>query len=194
MKKNWFTQKDEDELAGRINGTKEDDIFHGDDWTDPEKPIPLPDVYNGRGGHDYIVGWRAADRLWGGSGNDSIYGEIGADRLFGGAGNDTLSGGGQTDLITGGSGADTFLFEAWPYDNYGSYLDIITDFDPSERGEHINLAVSADLEIATFADLRSIMFQDGDDVVMSFDGINILVLEDLQMEHLSANDFQIRFI
>lgn len=173
-----------------IYGTKKDNIFYGDFWGDPE--LGYPDAYNGRGGDDFIVGFKAADRLWGGQGNDHIYGGVGSDRIYGGPGKDTLSGEAQTDIISGGSGADTFLFTAHP-DGFGaSHLDIITDFDPGERGEKIQLVMSIQYGLMTFADLKSRMVEDGGDVVLDFDGLNILVLENLRINELSANDFQIR--
>jgi Ca2+-binding RTX toxin-like protein len=173
-----------------ILGSKWNDIFHGDKWGDPA--FPYPDAYNGRGGHDFIVGWRGADRLWGGAGNDTIYGGIGTDQLYGGPGNDTLSGERHSDVIAGGEGADIFLFEAYPYDNGGSHLDVITDFDPLQGGEHVQLSMSINYGLVNFADLKSIMIEDGGDVVIDFDGLNILVLENLRIDELSANDFQIR--
>jgi Ca2+-binding RTX toxin-like protein len=173
-----------------IPGTKWNDIFHGDNWGDPE--FPRPDAYNGRGGHDFIVGWKGADRLWGGAGNDTIYGGVGSDRLHGGPGNDTLSGDGQSDVIAGGQGADVFLFYAYPYHDDGSHLDVIADFDPRQRGEHVQLTMSIDYGLVTFSDLKSIMFEDDGDVVIDFDGLNILVLENLRLDDLNANDFQIR--
>jgi serralysin len=171
-----------------IQGTKWNDVYHGD-----YGGVAYPDAYNGRGGHDLIAGWNGADWLWGGSGNDSIYGYIGSDRLYGGSGNDTLSGGRQSDVISGGSGADVFLFRAWPFE--GSQLDTITDFDPRERGEHVQLQLSAfDYGLATFSDLKSLMFEDDGDIILDFDGDNILVLKNLRIEQLSANDFQIQLI
>lgn len=174
-----------------VYGTQGNDDLRGDfDGWGPA----FPDAFNGLGGHDFIAGWNSADRLWGGAGNDTIYGHVGSDRLFGGPGKDHLSGGKQSDVISGGGGADIFLFEAWPYDNGGSHLDTITDFDPRERGEHIELAVSTYFQIATFSDLKSFMIEDDGDVVIDFLGRDILVLENLRMNQLSADDFQIRMI
>jgi Ca2+-binding RTX toxin-like protein len=174
-----------------VYGTQGNDIFYGDQDGLGE---PYPDVFKGLGGNDLIYGNSHADRLWGGAGKDSIYGGFGSDRLFGGPGKDNLSGGKQSDVISGGGGADIFLFEAWPYDNGGSHLDTITDFDPGERGEHIELTVSTYFQIATFSDLKSFMFEDDGDVVIDFLGRDILVLENLRINQLSADDFQIRMI
>ena len=194
MKKTWIAQKEGDGRAARLHGTNGNDRFDGDNWDSPD--VDIRDVYDGRGGHDFILGYDENDRLYGGGGNDTIYGGAGKDRIFGGAGNDTLWGGMHTDIIKGGGGADEFLFTAWRDTEgfTGSGLDIIADFDPREQGERISIATAHYEGIATFAALKAIMVQDGDDVVMSFDGaLAILVLEDVKIRQLHADDFHIYF-
>lgn len=182
MKNSRTMRKIEDEVPDRINGTNADDVYFGN---------PGLDVYHGRGGADEIYGNQGGDRLSGGSGYDQVYGGQGRDRIFGGPGNDTLEGAGNKDILTGADGADMFLFYAWP--SYGgvSHLDVITDFQPRGRGEFINIELDPELGISSFAQLRAIMVQDGDDVVMSFGGVDILVLEDVRIGQLSADDFSI---
>ena len=184
MKKIASVLKDDDDYVV-LYGTKKNEAFQGS---------PYPDAINGRGGHDFIAGWGAADRLWGGAGNDSIYGHSGSDKLYGGPGRDILSGGKQADVISGGSGADIFMFEAWPYDTGGSHLDTIVDFDPGQRGERVALEVATYFEVATFSDLKLYMYESDGDVVIDFLGRDILVLENLRIDQLSADDFQIRMI
>ena len=187
MKKTWMTRKLEDDLSARLHGTNGSDRFEG------YKGI---DVYNGRGGHDLIIGFAGGDRLSGGGGHDTIYGGPGEDSIFGGSGNDTLWGGMHDALLKGGSGADVFLFSAWRDDkeSKGSGTDVIADFDAREDGERIEIATAQFDGIATFAALKAIMVQDGDDVVMSFDSARAtLVLKDMKIEQLHADDFHIYF-
>lgn len=179
-------------IAGRINGTNGDDRFDGDKGGDPN--VAVRDAYDGRGGHDLILGYDERDQLSGSGGNDTIYGGDGEDRISGGSGNDTLSGGKHDDRVKGGSGADEFFFYAWHEDFGGSGLDVITDFDPTERNEQISLATVQSFGIATFEELKAIMVQDGDDVVMEFGGgLALLVLEDVRIGQLGADDFHIYF-
>lgn len=179
MKKSWIARTDDDVFSSRVNGTDGDDYFAGYDYGD---------VYHGRGGDDLVDGNGGSDRLIGGKGHDDIYGEKGQDRLFGGPGYDLLVGGEHRDILTGGSEADEFRFLAWP--SYGgvSHLDIITDFDPREVGEYISMNLEPELGITKFSQLRDMMVQDGDDVVLSFGGVDMLVLEDVRIRQLGADD------
>ena len=194
MKKIWIMQNERGTLSGQINGTNGNDEFVGDNRN--AEYVDIRDIYDGRGGHDFIFGLDESDRLLGGAGNDTIHGGAEKDRIFGGTGNDTLSGGMHTDIIKGGGGADEFWFTAWRSDdNYaGSGIDIIRDFDPREVGERISIATAQYEGIATFADLKAIMVQDGDNVNMAFDGaLAILVLEDVKIGQLREDDFHIYF-
>lgn len=185
MKKKWITRKDHDGLPDRVDGTKWMDFFYGEDRAD---------FYFGRAGDDVISGYGGGDRLLGGSGNDAIYGSLGKDRLIGGPGFDELVGGEHKDVITGGSGGDVFLFLASPATGGVSHLDVITDFDPRELGEWIEVRIHPDLKITEFSQLRSMMWQDGDDVVLNFWGVDMLVLEDVRIGELSDDDFFITAI
>lgn len=188
MKKQWIARKEGDD-TGRINGTNGNDRFEGDKGG--RENVDIADVYSGRSGHDVIYGLDQGDRLSGNGGNDAIYGGSGADAISGGSGNDTLSGGMHDDDVKGGGGADVFFFYAW---GGGSDGDTIIDFDPGERGERIEIATAYYDEIVTFADLKAIMVQDGDNVNMQFDfGRAFLVLEDVKIEELRANDFHLYF-
>lgn len=189
MKKNWIAPKQED-FSSRVNGTNGNDRFDGD------LDGAVRDVYDGRGGHDLISGYDDSDQLSGGGGNDTIYGGRGRDEISGGSGNDTLWAGMHEDVVKGGGGADVFVFEAWRDDDryMGSGLDIIADFDPREKGEIISLRTAHYEGIATFADLKALMVQDGDNVNMQFDGgLAFLILEDVKIEQLRADDFHISF-
>lgn len=63
----------------------------------------------GEGGHDLIVGSRAADLIDGGEGYDRIMGMQGNDIILGGAGNDFADGGEGNDVLIGGDGNDRVI-------------------------------------------------------------------------------------
>lgn len=185
MKKNRITPGAE-EAPDPVKGTNGDDVFVGDGYGKPQV-----DIFYGRGGHDLAYGGSRGDRLHGGKGSDSLYGELGNDVVFGDAGDDRLDGGSHDDTLTGGSGADVFFFRAWGNYSGSSGVDRITDFDPGIRGEFISLSVIPDFGVATFDELKALMIQDGDNVNLSFEGLDILVLEDVEIGELRADDFLI---
>ncbi|WP_068115712.1 calcium-binding protein [Tropicimonas marinistellae] len=141
-------------------------------------------------GDDVLVAADSTVRMVAGAGNDILRGSANADMLEGGAGDDrlvgnggrdTLKGGRGDDRMTGGSGLDQFVFA----DRFGQ--DVITDFNAAKAGEKIDLrAVGA---IESFADLRNNhMRQAGDDVRIET-GANVLLLEDVVLGDLQAEDF-----
>jgi len=171
-------------LFGR-NGSNEDDIFNGSFGND---------TYNGRGGNDSLLGSWGNDRLNGGPGFDYVMGGGGNDRVIGGGSDDTLSGDVGRDVLTGGNGLDNFLYTAngnWLFGG-GHGIDIITDFDPRGRdGDLITMLINYNFGIGNFAQLRAGMQQIGGDTVMDFGGGDILVLRDVRIAELSADNFSI---
>ncbi|NSY37281.1 M10 family metallopeptidase C-terminal domain-containing protein [Leisingera sp. ANG59] len=157
------------------------------------------DTLFGGGGHDQLLGGHGRDRTFGGAGNDRLYGRQGNDRLvgndgndrlFGGAGNDTLLGGrgndrltgnGGDDLFTGGAGADVFIFAS----NHGN--DRITDFSTSRAGECIKLSGLSALE--NFDDILTASTQTADGVLIYTGNNSSILLENVQLSSLSADDF-----
>lgn len=179
MKKTLIAEEAEGGSSNRSGGTSGDDEFFGHSYRD---------IYHGHAGHDVISGEEGRDRLRGGTGNDEIYGGTGNDRITGGPGDDWLLGDYGTDTLAGGRGADIFYFYAWgPYG--GSELDIIADFEPGRKGELVHLDIAPGFEIDSFSELRDVMVQDGKDVVMSFGGLDILVLKDVRIDELRAEHF-----
>lgn len=133
------------------------------------------DILGGGNGDDLLGGGSGNDTLYGGSGHDILRGSYGADVLDGGWGDDVLDAGVGDDVITGGVGADTFIFET------GVNNDLITDFSIAE-GDRLQLddalwgshgTLSATQVIAGFGAVV------GDDVVLSFDGGEIITLAGL---------------
>jgi Ca2+-binding RTX toxin-like protein len=166
------------------NGSNEDDIYVGDAFNNN---------YNGRGGNDSLLGDWGNDRLSGGAGFDYVMGQGGNDRLFGGPGDDTMSGDVGRDVLTGGSGLDNFLYTAnGPFLFGGHGIDIITDFDPRGRdGDLITLLINYNFGVSNFAQLRAGMQQNNGDTIMDFGNGDILVLLDVRIAELSAQNFSI---
>jgi serralysin len=182
----YLDRPDADEfIFNRKNGSNEGDIFVG---------TIRNDVYNGLGGNDSLLGNWGNDRLNGGTGSDAVTGGGGNDRLIGGAGNDRISGEGGRDVMSGGSGLDTFYYTAngniIPGAGHG--FDRITDFDPvGQDHDDIVMLINYGFGVSTFADLKRGMRMSQGDTVMNFGGGDILVLEDIRISQLRADDFLI---
>ncbi|HEY4941731.1 MAG TPA: calcium-binding protein [Rhizomicrobium sp.] len=119
--------------------------------------------------------------LVGGSGSDVLYGHNGNDTLEGSGGNDFLVGGRGNDILTGGTGDDRFVFRT------GDGLDTITDFVPGDTGGDV-----IDLHgygVTSFAVLQGLMSQIGSDVVVAFDDVNHIVLQQVALAQLNDSDF-----
>ncbi|NQZ73945.1 MAG: hypothetical protein HRT60_12850, partial [Dinoroseobacter sp.] len=129
-----------------------------------------------------LTGNDASNTLVGLGGDDVISGAAGDDTLKGGDGDDALNGGAGNDILIGGTGADTFIFE----EGFGT--DTVTDFDPNEAGEAIDLAgVSS---IVDYADLTSNhLSQVGSDVVIDDLLGNTVLLQNTLIALLQDSDF-----
>jgi Ca2+-binding RTX toxin-like protein len=125
----------------------------------------------------YVLLGESAD-----TGSDMLFGEDGDDYINGGHGDDYIDGGTGNDSLTGGAGADTFIFA----DNFGN--DTITDFNVADSNEIISLrAVS---EISDYDDLmENHVSQVGSDTHIDDGFGNFLILEDIQMSLLTADEF-----
>lgn len=187
---------DADRLLGgsgndSMAGGEARDTLHGETGDDTLNGDAGNDVLGGQSGADLLDGGRGSDRLHGGggkdvikggSGKDLVEGGKGGDRLSGGGGNDTLSGGTGRDVLlgkkgddhlTGGSHADTFVFHK------GHGNDTITDFTAGEDLIGIGRGASR---------LSQLEFeQQGDDVLVSFADVTILV-EDISVAQLQDAD------
>ncbi len=161
------------------------------------------DGYNklyGGSGNDTLAG-NHHDKLYGANGNDVLNtsasegfnvlrGENGNDILqagvhdtiFGGQGNDIISFLQGENEATGGKGNDQFQLA-----NYRLPVEpnTITDFKPGKD----MLTINQVRDINSFADLT--LTQDDDDVVVSFGDQDIAILEDLDVDELSAANFTI---
>ncbi|BAY80706.1 serine-type D-Ala-D-Ala carboxypeptidase [Calothrix parasitica NIES-267] len=127
------------------------------------------------GGDDTIYGGMGNDRIGGKAGNDLIFGEAGKDRLWGDAGDDTLIGGLGNDSLNGGAGKDVFVLKL----NEGT--DKVFDFKVDDDLIDItNLGVGLeDIDIT----------QEGKDAVITLDGADIAILQDVNADSLSEDNF-----
>jgi Ca2+-binding RTX toxin-like protein len=106
----YFDLDDDTQRVDRI------EFSDGTVWTYADIQAKLPIVVTE--GHDYVLGFAAADVVDGGGGNDTLHGNggndilkggAGDDRLYGGLGDDTLDGGAGDDDVQGGMGNDYLM-------------------------------------------------------------------------------------
>jgi VCBS repeat-containing protein len=136
----------------------------------------LDEHITGGNGKDTLSGGGGADTLDGGNGTDSLSGGSGIDRLFGGNGADTLDGGPGSDSLTGGAGPDVFAFGA----HFGH--DVVTDFANEDT-----LSFAHGL-FATFTDFMAHAHQVGNDVVITYDADDSIVLQHTTLSALGPSD------
>jgi hemolysin type calcium-binding protein len=113
--------------------------------------------------------------------DDTLAGSSLANRLDGGNGDDVLIGRAGNDTLTGGDGDDRFVFAV------GDGRDIVSDFTPGDgSGDVIDLRGCG---ITSFAELFAHMRQAGNDVVITFDAGDQIVLQNVTQTSLNADDF-----
>lgn len=177
---------DEDKLFGgqgndTINGGDDDarDALFGSSGDDILNGGGGNDALRGNTGMDTLNGGDGADNLQGGNQNDILNGDAGVGTLDGGSGEDTLNGGTGNDRLTGGASNDLFVFEN------GSGVDRITDFNFGS-GDQIDLS---DFNLADFDAVMALAFELNGDVRIQLDGDDRLILENITLAELDANDF-----
>ncbi|HEX6977699.1 MAG TPA: PQQ-dependent sugar dehydrogenase [Alphaproteobacteria bacterium] len=153
---------------GAVSGDAGDQLSGGDG----------DDMVIGGGGNDAIRGEGGDDVLAGGADDDVLAGGPGADVLWGDAGDDRLAGDEDGDVLTGGTGRDRFAFAT------GFGRDIVSDFTD---GEDV-------LEFAGdgFGDPAAVLAsgaQVGPDTVITLDAVNAIVLRNVSLSSLAADDF-----
>lgn len=119
-----------------LRGSKQDDVFVGDE---------LSNQIWGELGNDELHGWSGADTLDGGVGQDTLGGNSGNDVLIGGRGGDTLNGGTGNDAASYATAEDRVLADLqYSSKNTGDaegdvYIDIEWlkggDYNDSLRGD-----------------------------------------------------------
>jgi Ca2+-binding RTX toxin-like protein len=132
-----------------------------------------------------MSGNSGANILYGNKGDNHIAGSFGKDIITGGAGDDTLTGGAKG--AWGDGSQDLFIFKQ----HCGS--DVITDFEAGvdrialgdRNGNHGGGFSFFD----SYAELKSHMHQEGNDVIIDLTGADTLTLQDMQKADLHAADF-----
>jgi VCBS repeat-containing protein len=125
-----------------------------------------------------------------GGGNDDVKGDGFDNKISTGAGVDILNGGSGNDILTGGADADKFIIAR----QLGGATTTITDFNPTEVNEKINL--KAFTYINGFSDLQSRMVESNGNVEVNLDeggSSQKLILEGLSITDLTEDDFIITY-
>ena len=162
--------------SGGISGVKTDQLFGIENIVGTQNSDNLHgDALNG----NIIYGGSGDDNISGYGGNNFLYGEDGDDRVTGGNDSDTIDGGHGNDKLVGGDGNDVFIIVKDP----GS-TDTITDFRSGI--DHIRLPAGV---FANFAQALSAMSQNGDDTVIDLGDDQRLILSNVSMDTLQADDF-----
>lgn len=176
-----------DGTGERITGTDVDDLVSGNGGRDTIEGRGGWDEIDGGAGNDVILGGAGVDAIYGGNGNDSASGNAGSDLLMGGAGDDTLrgksgddtlDGGTGDDILSGGAGSDVIVFG----DGYDR--DVATSFDAAEDAVHLNIT-----GIEDYADVMAVGVTSGNRTVFDFGNGDVLVLRDVALTDLSAENF-----
>lgn len=162
---------DTDKLEGndgkdKLSGGKGNDMLDGGEHNDRLLGDGGNDQLRGGNGNDILRGGHGKDMLAGGTGDDQLYGNNGKDKLLGHKGNDQL---------TGGKHADVFVFHK------GHGNDTITDFTVGV--DHIEIGRGA-------SRLKQLEFsQQGDDVLIAFADVTILVEDTTVTQMQDADNF-----
>lgn len=166
--------------ADSLLGGKHDDIIHGGKDSDYINGNKGADVLYGDLGNDEIHGGKGDDNLIGGDGDDQLYGDKDSDLLHGGLGDDSLYGGKGDDTLEGNEGSDLFVF------GKREGHDQILDFNANEDILAISNKLADD-----FNEAMESAHQDGSDVIFDFGRGQILELDNVDIDDLSADNVSI---
>ncbi|GGX43556.1 hypothetical protein GCM10007385_09340 [Tateyamaria omphalii] len=164
-----------------IQGGNGNDTIQGGNNFDTLSGGADNDRLNGGTGADILNGGNGNDALMGAKGNDRLSGDGGNDVLVGGEGRDTLDGGNGRDWLVGGAGNDVFVFSVG--------RDTVRDFNFTSQSDVINLRSAS--EITSFNDLKNggHLRQVADNAVIDDHDGNTMVLLNVDIDALQANDF-----
>ncbi len=164
--------------AGDVNGDGFDDLIIGARLDDPNDP---------NSGASFVVfggDFSGVATEIGTTGDDILTGTAAADVLIGGTGADELNGGGGDNRLSGGAGDDVFVFQ----DNGGT--DVVIDFENDPGGQDV-----LDVSAFDFANLAAVQVvaaatgPGGDDLLITLDADDSILLEDVALADLTADDF-----
>jgi Ca2+-binding RTX toxin-like protein len=199
-----------------LDGGAGTDILNGGADNDTLDGGADNDTLDGGAGNDTLIGGGGADALTGGAGTDTasyanataavvanlnaplgntgdaagdtyatienLIGSVFSDILTGNAAANELTGGAGDDSLDGGAGSDNFVFNA----SFGH--DTITVFgDAAGNQDTIDFATAL---FANFAAVQNAMHQSGLDVHIDFDVNNGLIVANVNVGSLGADDFR----
>ncbi|WP_413166582.1 Ig-like domain-containing protein [Capilliphycus salinus ALCB114379] len=163
--------------SDHLCGNEGNDTIYGDiNDNQTISTVPGRDTISGGSGDDVLFGNEDQDRLCGGTENDTLYGGLGEDTLGGERGDDWLFGDQGNDLISGGSGSDHFVVFS------GSGTDTILDFQLGT--DFIALGGGLTFDVLTVS-------QSGTSTVISVDGQQLAILNDIQATALTETSFTV---
>jgi Ca2+-binding RTX toxin-like protein len=139
-------------------------------------------AYGGDGDDTIYTSGSLSVTIHGGGGADTLSGGSGADTLFGGEGDDRIAGGLGDDTLSGGEGDDTFVFAS----SFGK--DIIVDFQAGAGTDDV-LEFDNDV-IADLASVLAASRQVGNDIRISLDAANEVLLKNVALTSLHQDDFR----
>ncbi|MEX5564403.1 hypothetical protein SM764_13345 [Pseudophaeobacter sp. 1A16562] len=183
----FFGSGGDDSFSGyanddRLKGGAGNDNLQGNRGEDVLIGAKGRDTLLGGGHDDKLKGGVGRDALKGGKGEDTLLGGAHNDKLFGGSHNDVLNGGGGRDKLVGGGGEDTFIFKG----DFGR--DVVRDFTIGEDVLDLSAltgeATSLDAFVDSATDTGSRVIYD-----MGDDGQNVIILNGVSLDDLTADDF-----
>lgn len=164
-----------------LNGSNNSDLIVSGRGDDTIAAGAGHDLVFAGSGNDVVDGGDGWDLIFGGRGDDEIDGGAGNDLLVGGKGDDTLIGGAGNDKLIGGRGNDLFVFLA------GFGTDRIIDFRAGAGSP--DRILFRDTEVADFTDVLSLASNVGSSVHINFSNGDKLILKNLSIADLHADDF-----
>jgi len=171
-------------VADLLDGGAGDDRLYGGAGDDRLAGMAGVDLLSGGDGNDTLWGGTGNDVLSGGNGADLLAGSHGNDQLRGDDGNDRMNGGLGSDVFTGGAGRDICVLQPLA----GGGTDRFTDFqDGLDRLDVRSFHFGSFDRIVPLLSATS----DGVLIALSKDGGENLLLDDVALAAIGANDFLI---
>jgi Ca2+-binding RTX toxin-like protein len=173
-----------------ILGDNSDDTLHGEHGNDVVRGGNGNDLVEGGDGNDRLFGANHEDTILGGAGDDLVRAGYQADFVDGGAGNDSIVGGGGFDTLIGGAGNDTmegnFNADRFHFDE-GHGDDVILDFEAGNDAEKLVFTELATMN--SYGDVMTAAVQQGADVLIDTGAGSSILLQDVSLLDLHAQDF-----
>lgn len=131
----------------------------------------------------YYVEKGGDELITGDSDNEVLIGTSGGDTIRGNAGDDLITGGAGADVLSGGAGNDTFIFAS----GFGN--DTITDFTAGAASDDV-IEFKGVTGATTYAEVLALAADDGTDTTITVDASNSIVLQNVVVADLAADDFR----